>query len=103
MRLSYEATDVGSWSFVGSNFPVRNELMIEMIYEMNHIQNCGYEIKLSYDPRSSGAILAIAFVRPFFFCAVTARRRHLSVLCFRCALHNLGTLFKCLVVLALEH
>ena len=24
-RLSYEATDVGSWSFVGSNGPVRNE------------------------------------------------------------------------------
>ena len=25
IQLSYEATDVGSWSFVGSNFPVRNE------------------------------------------------------------------------------
>ena len=24
-QLSYEVTDVGSWSFVGSNFPVRNE------------------------------------------------------------------------------
>ena len=24
-QLSYEATDVGSWSFVGSNVPVRNE------------------------------------------------------------------------------
>ena len=23
-QLSYEATDVGSWSFVGSNFPVRD-------------------------------------------------------------------------------
>ena len=27
-QLSYEATDVGSWSFVGSNFPVRNESVI---------------------------------------------------------------------------
>ena len=26
-QLSYEATDVGSWSFVGSNGPVRNESM----------------------------------------------------------------------------
>ena len=24
-QLSYEATDIGSWSFVGSNVPVRNE------------------------------------------------------------------------------
>ena len=24
-QLSYEATDVGSWSFMGSNVPVRNE------------------------------------------------------------------------------
>ena len=24
-QLSFEATDVGSWSFVGSNVPVRNE------------------------------------------------------------------------------
>ena len=38
-QLSYEATDVGSWSFVGSYFPVRNESMNEMIYEMNHLLN----------------------------------------------------------------
>ena len=44
-QLSYEPTDVGNWSFVGSNFPVRNESMNEMIYEINHILNCGYEIK----------------------------------------------------------
>jgi len=31
----YEATDVGSWSFVGSNEPVRNEC--EVIYEIFHI------------------------------------------------------------------
>ena len=30
---------------MGSNFPVKNELMNEMICEMNHILNCGYEIK----------------------------------------------------------
>ena len=34
-QLSYEATDVGSSSFVGSNEPVRNEC--EVIYEMFHI------------------------------------------------------------------
>ena len=34
-QLSYETTDVGSWSFVGSNAPVRNEC--EVIYEMFHI------------------------------------------------------------------
>ena len=33
--LSYEATDVGSWSFVDSNEPVRNEC--EVIYELFHI------------------------------------------------------------------
>ena len=38
-QLSYEATDVGSWSFVGSNGPVRNESMMKwymkytMVYE----------------------------------------------------------------------
>ena len=34
-QLSYEAADVGSWSFLGCNEPVRNEC--EMIYEMFHI------------------------------------------------------------------
>ena len=33
-QLSYEATDVGSWSSVGSNKPVRNEC--ELIYEIFH-------------------------------------------------------------------
>ena len=28
-QLSYEAFDVGSWSFVGSNFPVMNESMMK--------------------------------------------------------------------------
>ena len=30
---------------MGSNFPVRSESMNEMIHEMNHTLNCGYEIK----------------------------------------------------------
>ena len=38
-QLSYEATDAGSWSFVGSNGPVRNESMMKwymkwIIYEL---------------------------------------------------------------------
>ena len=38
-QLSYEATDVGSWSFVASNDPMRNESMIKwymkwIIYEL---------------------------------------------------------------------
>ena len=36
-QLSYEATDVGSWSFVSSNEPVKNGC--EEIYEMFHISN----------------------------------------------------------------
>ena len=42
-QLSYEGTDVGSWSFVGPKEPVRNEC--EVIYEIFHILNCGCEIK----------------------------------------------------------
>ena len=34
-QLSHEATDGGSWSFVGSNVSVMNEsIMDEMTYEM---------------------------------------------------------------------
>ena len=38
-QLSYEATDVGSWSFVGCNVPVRNVSMMKwymkwIIYEL---------------------------------------------------------------------
>ena len=42
-QLSYKAADVGSWSLVGSNEPVRNECQV--IYEMFHILNYGCEIK----------------------------------------------------------
>ena len=40
-QLSYEATDVESWSLVSSNEPVMNGC--ELIYEMFHILNCGFE------------------------------------------------------------
>ena len=42
-QLSYEATDVGRWSFASYNEPVRNEC--EVIYETFHTLNCGFEIK----------------------------------------------------------
>ena len=42
-QLSYEATDVESWSFVSSNQPVKNGC--EVIYEMFHILNYGFETK----------------------------------------------------------
>ena len=42
-QLSYEATVVGSWSFVGPKEPVRNEC--EVIYEIFHILNRKCEIK----------------------------------------------------------
>ena len=42
-QLSYEATDVGGWSFVSSNDPVRNEC--EVIYEMFHILNFTSQFK----------------------------------------------------------
>ena len=42
-QLSYEVTDVGSWSFVSSNEPVKNGC--EVIYEMFDILNCEFEIK----------------------------------------------------------
>ena len=47
-QLSYEATDVGSWSFVGSNLPVRNNQRWNDIW-IGSYMNCGYEIKWSYD------------------------------------------------------
>ena len=49
-QLSYEATDVGSWSFVSSNEPVKNGC--EVIYEMFHILNCRFWNQVSYGHRS---------------------------------------------------
>ena len=42
-QLSYEATDIGSWSFVSSNEPGTDEW--EVIYEVFDILDCGCEIK----------------------------------------------------------
>ena len=64
-QLSYEATDVGSWSFVGSNVPVRNESTMKwymkwIIYELqiwNQVKLWSPEIfRLLY------AIAKIAFI-----------------------------------------
>ena len=50
-QVSYEATDVGSWSFVSSNEPVKNRC--EVIYKMFHILKCGFFWnQVSYDHRS---------------------------------------------------
>ena len=42
-QLSHEANEVGSWSFVDSNEPVRSEC--EVLHEIFHILNRGCEIK----------------------------------------------------------
>ena len=42
-QLSYEHTDVGSYSFVGCKKPVRKEC--EVFYEIFHILNCRSEMK----------------------------------------------------------
>ena len=41
-QLSYEATDVGSWSFVSSNEPVKNgcEVIYEMFHTVNWLERC---------------------------------------------------------------
>ena len=59
-QLSYEATDVGSWSFVGSNDPVRNESMINGIYEMNHIWTADMKASEAMILPVMNAIFAIA-------------------------------------------
>ena len=58
-QLSYEATDVGSWSFVSSNEPVKSGC--EVIYERFHILNCGFEIKWAMIIAIMNAIQAIAY------------------------------------------
>ena len=58
-QLSYEATDVGSWSFVGPKEPVRNEF--EVIYEIFHILNCGCEIKWAMILAVMNAIYSIVY------------------------------------------
>ena len=57
-QLSYEATDVGSWSFLSSYVSVINKPTNEIIYQWwngiwnESYMNCGYEIKWSNDLRS---------------------------------------------------
>ena len=41
-QLSYEATDIGSWSYVGPEEPVRKES--EVLYQIFHIMSCRCEI-----------------------------------------------------------
>ena len=52
-QVSYEATDVGSWSFLGSNEPVRNECewMSNDIWNVSYIE-LRIRHQVSYDPRS---------------------------------------------------
>ena len=57
-QLSYEATDVGSRSFVSSNEPVKNGC--EVIYEMFHTLNCGYEINTQLLKIASTTAMIIA-------------------------------------------
>ena len=59
-QLSFEATDFGGWSFVGSNLPVMNESMKEMIYEMNHNIICMY---WTADVKSSEAMILVVIFR----------------------------------------
>ena len=63
-QLTYDDTDGGSWSFVGSNVPKMNESMDQMIHEMNHILSCGCEIKWSYDPHSYEHNFSNSTVKP---------------------------------------
>ena len=52
-QVSYEATDVESWSFLGSNEPVRNECewMSNDIWNVSYIE-LRIRHQVSYDPRS---------------------------------------------------
>ena len=47
-QLSYEATYVGSWSFVGSNQPVRDEW--EVLYEIKNLLLSNELIKVELPP-----------------------------------------------------
>ena len=48
-RLSYEATDVGSWTFVGTYEPTRTEG--EVLYEIFHI----HYSRAHYNPQMSSS------------------------------------------------
>ena len=59
-QLSYEATDIGSWSLVGGKEPVRNECEVE--YEIFQTFNCGCGIKEAMILTVMKAINAIAYI-----------------------------------------
>ena len=65
-QLSYKATDVESWSFVVSNFPVRNESMNEMVYKRDHILNCGSKSSKAMILEVMDAILTYTSFRSLF-------------------------------------
>ena len=48
-QLSYEATDVGSWSFVGRREPVRNECEV-IIWNISYVELRMWN-QVSYEPR----------------------------------------------------
>ena len=59
LQLSYEATDVGSWSFVGSNVPWRNESMMKWYMKW---------IIWTADMKSSEAMIFASYERNFYNC-----------------------------------
>ena len=60
-QLSYEANDVGNWSFVGSNGPVRNESMMKWYIWNESYMNCRFHICSSYiSPEFFRLLYAIA-------------------------------------------
>ena len=58
-QLSYEATDVGSRSILGSYIPVK-DMKVNDAYENKSYVNCGYEIKWRVILAVMIAIFAIA-------------------------------------------
>ena len=59
-QLNYESTEVGSWSFVDPNEPMRNKC--EVICEIFQILNCGCEMKEAKILAFMKAIYAIAYM-----------------------------------------
>ena len=55
-QLSYEATDIGSWSFVGSNVPVRNESTMKW-----YMKWIIYELRIWFKPRWSPEIFRLLY------------------------------------------
>ena len=53
-QLSYEATDIGSWSFVGSNEPVRNECEVMYGLLKTHKWPTSVASRLSWLERRTG-------------------------------------------------